>query len=148
MKKADKEKLDACDRHAPYVSLAEKIAEQVAAFNLGAQAAQDPSGVMDLLLADLTEQEIKSLIRAKFDALPAVTRTEMLANTFTGDAVIQSRLIEERARLYAKGQIASNIAELRQDASVYKRCHSAELPRGQLWSSTYMTRVIFRKQVL
>ena len=88
MRRTDKERLAACDQHAPYIDLATKIAREVAAFDLKGEAATNPSGVMELLTSDLTNREIRSLVKQQFDTLPAATRAQILASTFPGDAAM------------------------------------------------------------
>jgi len=136
MRRAERERLEAvdaaCRQHSPHVPLAEKITEQVNAFKIGREAVDNPSGLMELLTADLMRQELVALVRRKFDSLPAETRAAVLASTFEGDDVLQSRLIEERARVRARGQISGNIAELKQDADLYQRISLGRVAQGAI----------------
>ncbi len=136
MKRVDRERLEAksvaCDRHAPYVPLAERIATEVAAFNLAQQAIENPAGVMELIVADLTESEIRKLVRRKFDELPAAAKVEILASTYPDDMILRGRLMEERERLRARGQLASNVAELKHDAELYGKVSLGRIAQGAL----------------
>lgn len=120
----------ACDGHAEYVPLAERIAAEVAAFRLATHAAELPADVMGLIAADLTDSELREYVRRTFFELPAVDKAAVLSSAYPSDMLLQVRLMEERERVRARGQLTSNIAELKHDAELYSKVSLGRIAQG------------------